>query len=148
MEFQFKTSRRSSFLQQEPIILIVRGIILGDLVESSTSTSATLSDLPNNIERSRLGMNGTTDDILNNSVQVGHNLVFPVGTQMKFNPQANEGNEVDEQANPVQSEGHSENSDPSEEINISADDDTHTENEVSEESQETLNIRVTNNGSM
>lgn len=60
------------------------------MVESSTSTSVTLFELLNNMERARLRMNGTIGDILNNHVQVGSDLVLPVGTEVELNPQANE----------------------------------------------------------
>lgn len=80
-------------------------------------------------------MNGTISDILNNLV--GSNLVLPVGAQVEFIPKANKDNQ---QATPVQSEDHPRDSNPSEDINISTDDGTHTKNDALEKSQDTLNI--------
>lgn len=56
------------FLAEGANYLHSRGIIIGDLIESSTSTSATLSDLPAPRENIIMAMHGGISDILHNLV--------------------------------------------------------------------------------
>lgn len=72
---------------------------------------------------------------------MGPDLVLPAGNQENIIRLANE---VVEQASPDQLE----ESNPSQDSNILADEDTHTGYGASEETQYTLNIRLSNNGSV
>lgn len=121
-----------------------RGLIIGNIVESSSSTSANLFDLPNTRGNINIGMHRGISDILNNPIQLGSDLVLPPGTNERSLPQNTRRNVNAEQNIPVESE----DSDPSEEINISKEGENINEIKASEKSLETLNNRVSNNGSI
>lgn len=103
-----------------------------------------LLDLPNNTKNKRLGLNGGISDILNNPVHVGPNLVLPEGNPGNSLPNVNRETENGEQV--IQAE--LEDLDPSKDIINSVEEDTHKDNKASEESLDTFNIRVSNNGSI
>lgn len=121
-----------------------RGLLVGEVIESSTSTSATLSDLPNTQRNLNMELHGSIHDILQNPIQVGPDLVLPQGTNEIHSSEANETNDNGEQNSPVETT----DSDPRENITRSREGENITEVEQSEESLETLNIRVSNNGSV
>lgn len=92
-------------------------------MESSTSTSATLSDLPPNINGTGTHLNGGTRDILNNPVQVGPVLTLPSGYQVNFILLASPEHDNEDEANIKNSD----NSYPSEDTNQSGEEATQEE---------------------